>query len=140
VPEQDITDSDALLDVLQSIREDYKRTGKVSVSWKCEGVRTDQQRKAIEVFCRMLAGAFNAQCFDQRKVLAAMKDGTEIPWDQDSVKNSIWRQIQVAVLQKESTTKLAPAEVSRVYNVINKFTIERFNISVPFPDRFGPQE
>ena len=104
---------------------------------EAERKRTDQQRKAIEVFCRKLADTLNDSGQDQRKVLAAMKEGVEIPWGQESIKDTIWRRIQIALLDKESTADLEPAEVSRVYDVVNRFTSERFGISVPFPDRFG---
>jgi hypothetical protein len=105
-----------------------------------EKIRTDQQRKAIEVFCRTLADTLNAAGLDQRKVLAAMKEGVEIPWGQESVKDTIWRNIQIALVNKQSTTELETIEVSRVYDVVNRFTSERFGVSVPFPDRFGSGE
>ena len=96
--------------------------------------RTDQQRKAIEVYCRELATVLNDSGLDQRAVLAKMKEGVEIPWSQDTVKDTLWRRIQVAILGKESTTKLNADEVSRVYDVLNRWTGTTFGISVPFPE------
>lgn len=97
--------------------------------------RTDQQRKAIEVYCRELATVLNDAGLDQRAVLAKMKEGVEIPWSQDTVKDTLWRRIQVAILGKESTTKLNADEVSRVYDVLNRWTGTTFGISVQFPER-----
>lgn len=99
--------------------------------------RTDQQRKAIEVYCRELAKAFNAAGLDQRKVFEAMKEGVEIPWHQEAVKAEIWKRLQEWALGKESTTELEPAEVSKIYDIVNRWTSERFGVSVRFPDRFG---
>lgn len=112
------------------IELDYEHTG--------ERVRTDQQRKAIEVFSRIAAKALNDAGLDKREVFAKMKEGAEIPWDQEGFKNDIWRQFQIAMLNKESTTELEPKEVSAVYEVINRFLGERFGLHVPFPSRFGP--
>ena len=97
--------------------------------------RTDQQRKAIEVYCRELATALNDAGLDQRAVLAQMREGIEIPWSQESVKDTLWRRVQVAIIGKESTTKLSTDEVSRVYDVLNRWTGQTFGVSVPFPDK-----
>ena len=96
--------------------------------------RTDQQRKAIEVFCRELATVLNDAGLDQRAVLAQMREGVEIPWSQDTVKDTLWRRIQIAILGKESTTKLDADEVSRVYDTLNRWTGTTFGISVQFPE------
>jgi hypothetical protein len=100
--------------------------------------RTDQQRKAIEVYCRDLAYILNRAGLDQRKVFAAMREGVDIPWRQESVKDSLWRPIQVAILNKESTTKLNADEVTRVYDTLNRWTGTTFGIAVQFPDS-GPE-
>lgn len=97
--------------------------------------RTDQQRKSIEVYCRELATALNDSGLDQRAVLAEMREGVEIPWGQESVKDTLWRRIQVAIIGKESTTKLSTDEVSRVYDVLNRWTGQTFGVSVPFPEK-----
>lgn len=111
------------------IELDYEHVG--------ERVRTDQQRKAIEVFCRNAARVLNDAGLDKREVFAKMKEGAEIPWCQDGFKNDIWRQFQIAMLDKESTADLETKEVSQVYEVINRFLGERFGVHVPFPSRFG---
>lgn len=98
--------------------------------------RTDQQRKAIEVYCRELADAFSGAGIDKRAVIEQFKQGVEIPWSQDGIKDDVWRVIQVAILKKESTVDLSSEEVSKVYEVVNRFTAEKFGVSVPFPDRF----
>ena len=109
----------------------------VYLEWSMEKPRTGQQNKALHLYLTMLASALNAAGFDQRKVLAAMKDGVEIPWSPDAAKENLYRPIMRAILGKESTADLEVTEVSRVYEVLNRFTAERFGISLQFPDRFG---
>lgn len=99
--------------------------------------RTDQQRKAIEVYCRELAKTLNDAGLDQRAVLAQMREGVEISWNQDTVKDTLWRRIQVAILGKESTTKLNADEVTRVYDTLNRWTGTTFGIAVQFPEKKG---
>lgn len=97
-------------------------------------IRTGQQRKAIEVYCRELAKAFNDKGLDQRAVMAKMKDGVEIPWRQESVKANLFKPIVDSLFGKDSTTKLERPEVSRVYDVLNRWTSNTFGISLLFPE------
>lgn len=101
-----------------------------------EKQRTKQQQKAIEVFCKELARELNNRGLDQKKVMEAIQEGVELPWRQESVKEDIWRNMQILLLGKESTTELNPSEVSRVYDVINRFLVDRFSFSMQFPSRF----
>lgn len=118
---------------LDRIRELQAEHGYLVISVKRVGAqRTDKQRAAIEVFCRELAKALNDAGFDQRKVLAAMKEGVEIPNSQESVKE-LWREIQKALGLPESTAKLETPQVSRVYEVMNRWTAQTFGISMEFP-------
>lgn len=100
-----------------------------------ERQRSDQQRKAIEVYCNELAKAMNAAGLDQRAVLASMREGVEIPWSQDRVKDTLWREVQKAMLDKTSTTNLSRQEVSQVYEALNRWTSQTLGVSVPFPER-----
>ena len=97
--------------------------------------RTNQQRKSIEVFCRELANALNDAGLDQRVVLKSMREGVEIPWRQESVKDILWRGIQEHAVGKKSTTQLTTMEVSKVYDILNRWTGETFGVSVLFPER-----
>ena len=61
-------------------------------------------------------------------------DSVEIPWTPKLVKDVIWRNIQVAVVDKESTTKLNNEEVTKVYEAVNYYLVDRFKLeSIEFP-------
>lgn len=100
-----------------------------------ERQRSDQQRKAIEVYCRDLAAALNDAGLDQRRVLASMREGVELPWDQARCKDVLWREVQRAMLGKESTTRLSRTEVSQVYDALNRWTSSTLGVGVEFPHR-----
>ena len=104
---------------------------------KVRDTRTDQQRKAIELYCKLLAEALNDAGFSYTSFIRVINsNGVQVPWTQERAKEA-WRMVQVAMTKKESTTKLDSKEVSQIYDVVNAKFIEMTNgASVPFPDRW----
>jgi hypothetical protein len=97
-------------------------------------IRTDQQRKALEVFCRELAEALNDAGLDMKKTL---KPDIDIPWSQESVKDYLWRPIQEAMTGKHSSTDLDTVQPSAISDVLNRHLSEKFGIYVPWPSERG---
>lgn len=97
---------------------------------KCEiDKRTLQQNSAFHLFFELLAQELNDGGFDMKKVIRV-----DIPWTANTVKNNLWKPLQEALLEKKSTTQLTRAEVSKVYDVLNRVIAERCNgLHVPFP-------
>ena len=73
--------------------------------------RSTQQNKALHKFFALLAEALNSSGLDMKKTL---KHDIDIPWSEDRIKEFMWRPIQIAMLEKESTTDLTTGEVSEV--------------------------
>lgn len=97
--------------------------------------RTLSQNNAIHLYCEMLAEALNDGGWDMLKVL---KPGAEIPWSMEKVKENLWKAVQKEMFDFESTTKLNTAQVSEVYDVMNRHVIAATNgVSVMFPSREG---
>lgn len=92
--------------------------------------RTAQQNRALHVLFALLASTLNENGLDMRKTL---KPEIEIPWSGNSVKEYLWRPIQVAQLNKNSTTELTTIEIDQVFDTINKHMGEKFGLHVPFP-------
>jgi hypothetical protein len=63
------------------------------------------------------------------------KEGFALPWSEYTVMEYLWRQVQVAMTGKESSTKLDTKEVGQVYEVLARKLAEVAAISVPFPSR-----
>ena len=91
---------------------------------------TRQQRKALELFFTQLAETLNDAGLDQRKVL---KPSIQIPWDHNSVKNSLWREIQKAMFNIESTTELDKKQIDKIYEVLMRHLGEKFGVQQDFP-------
>lgn len=101
--------------------------------------RTGKQRSAIEVFCRELAKLLNDAGLDRVKALKILRKSPhiEIPWNQDSVKEDLWRPVQRVVSDKESSADLETDEVSKVYEVLNRHLANQLGVSLPFPSNRG---
>lgn len=92
--------------------------------------RTLIQNRALHKFFELLADELNNAGLDMRKTL---KPEIEIPWSKDTVKSYLWKPIQDAQLEKESTTELTTKEIDLIYNTLNRFLGEKLSVHVPFP-------
>lgn len=61
----------------------------------------------------------------------------EVPWNQNLVKELIWKPIQLPIIGHDKTSQLTTAEVNAVYQVVALNLAKHADISVPFPSRFG---
>lgn len=91
--------------------------------------RTLQQNRALHLYFTHLADELNSAGLDMRKVL---KPSVDIPWTTMNIKNFLWRPIQKAYLNKDSTTKLNSEEIDKVFEILNRH-LAKFGVSMPFP-------
>jgi hypothetical protein len=96
-----------------------------------ERKRTNQQNGAIHLYCDWVAFELNNAGLVTKRSIPNL-GMVEIHWTKDSVKEGIWKPIQKALLNKESTTDLNTEEVSKVYEHMNLYLGQK-GISVPFP-------
>lgn len=106
--------------------KDLKVTIKVS-----DGV-TDQQRKAIFVFCGKLAKAFNDAGIP-RAVEIGPGYVIESGWNKDSVYKDIWCTLQTVTVGTDTVRRLEKKQVDEVYDVINRDIAAPRGIHIPFP-------
>ena len=97
---------------------------------KKEKQRTITQNRALHLWFELVATTLNDAGLDMRKTL---KPSIDIPWTKMTVKDFLWRPIQKAMLQKDSTKKLTTKEIDTVYDVINKHLSEKLGVHQPFP-------
>ena len=93
--------------------------------------RTLTQNASLHVFCKNLAEALNDGGFDFRTFV---KDGYPVPFNEDLVKNHIWRPVQKAITGKESSTKPETHEYALIYDALNMKLAEH-GIYVPWPSK-----
>lgn len=99
--------------------------------------RTGQQNKAMHKFFSLLADALNSAGLDIKQTL---KEDFEIPWNEHTVKELIWRPVQMAMYNIESTTNLDKMQVSDIYETINRQMASKHGVGVAFPSEELPED
>lgn len=95
-----------------------------------EKPRTPKQNNALNLYLRQLAEALNAAGWDMKTVL---KPSVEIPWNQDTAKEFLWRPIQKVMTDIESTADLDTRDVNAIYEVLDRHIAAKFGVHVEFP-------
>ena len=98
-------------------------------------MRTFLQNSSLHKYLSLLADKLNDAGFDIRKVLEAMREGFTISCTGENLKETVWRPMQQALFNIESSTQLDTKQVSEVYENVNRFTAERFGVTQEWPDR-----
>jgi len=115
------------------IRSAYIAGYKITVTIE-KPKRTDQQRKAIEVYCQILAKKLSDAGKD---IMTTLRREASIPWTQELIKALVWKPIQKTMFDTNSTTKLNTGQVTKIYEVINRHMGENHGISFNFPNYDG---
>lgn len=97
--------------------------------------RTEKQNNALHKYFEQIAEALNAEGYDVRLVLQVIAEkGVDFMWSKEIVKEVLWRKVQQKYLGKKSTTELdSTGEITQIYDMLNKFLSEEFQVHVPFP-------
>ena len=103
---------------------------------KCENcghennTRTTLQNSALHLWFKQVADILNENGYDMRIFI---REGIDVPWNERSFKDYIWRPAQKAVMGERSTTRLKTKDIDRIYDIINKAIGERSGLHIPFP-------
>jgi len=95
-----------------------------------ENQRTITQNKAMHKYFELLATELNDAGLTMRKVL---KPTVDIDWTPEAIKTYLWKPIQDALYQKNSTTELDKKQVSLVFETLNRHLGTKLGVHVPFP-------
>jgi len=97
-----------------------------------KGNRTPSQNAAIHKWLELLADELDKNGHTVQNIVERIKRA-EIRPNKTVLKEVLWRPYQIAALGKESTTELTKFEVDKVYEGLNKFISQEFELHVPFP-------
>jgi hypothetical protein len=98
--------------------------------------RTELQNRSIHLYMTWLSEALNNAGYDMTKTLAKLSSKVGIPWTPSAIKERLWRPVQEAAYDVNSTTKLDRGNVGAVYESLNAVTAGKLGVSVPFPDKY----
>lgn len=116
------------------IEEQYKQHKYLVTTMKTGKTRTNVQNASLHLYCEMMASELNQHGFDMHKVLSSE---IAIPWNQTMVKELMWKPVQLAMIDEESTTKANRKDYSAIYDVINLYISEKFGVHIPWPSKEG---
>ena len=108
----------------------------LQITFNFDRLRTPPQNSSLHLYCTNLSIAYNDAGLDMTKVLSHHAD---IPWDLKgfNVKEKIWRPVQAALCQENSTTKMSTKDCMKVYETVNRFTASKMGVSVDWPSKQG---
>ena len=96
--------------------------------------RSYQQNRALHLYFEFCSNALNDAGFEfSYRGIKGMN--IELPWNAELFKNMIWRQIQIALFEFESTTKLTTEQINTILDVLTRH-FATLGISVQFPNSF----
>lgn len=139
MPELEIDSTDALLDAISALREEFRRGNKISISWKSEGSYTPTQRASLHRWFEMLADVLNSGGFDQTVFFKEYaRPGMKAPWSKESVKQIFYKPVLEAMTGKRSTEEMNTVEPSEICTIIGASLADRLGITPPaWPSRFN---
>jgi hypothetical protein len=97
-----------------------------------DATRSDRQNNAMHLWFRQIAIQLNDAGYWVRHPFS---DNFEIPFTEVLVKEMLYKPTVKAMFDKETTTRLTPAELSEASEVLVRWLSENKQIYVPFPQQ-----
>lgn len=128
-----IVNSDSSLEnYLDDIRKQYNHHKYLMCQIKTGQQRSELQNNALHKYCEMVAEALNDAGLDMRQVI---REDVDIPWSKNTVKEHLWRPIQLVMTKHKSTTKPKRGEYTEIYETLSRHLASKFGIDVPWPSK-----
>ena len=113
-----------------------EKSGYVEFTYTTAQKRTKKQNKALHKFCELIAKSCNLAGYEFVLTSPVLKSPVDVPWTMESVKEHVWRPIQIAHYpDKKSTADLDKTEISEIADVISRYLAESKGILVVFPNK-----
>lgn len=103
----------------------------IEIDIKNQSVRTILQNKALHKYFTIIANELNDLGIEYQYIGISGKT-FELRYTTDLVKTFIWKPIQLALFNIESTTKINTQQINEIVDVLTKFFGER-GVVVEFP-------
>ena len=118
-----------LLAAIREIQEAYESAKYINIQIDTGRQRTNQQRKAIEVFCNQLSEVLNDGGFDMQAVFAVKE--ISVPWNQDTVKEILFKGVAFPMFGVKSTVNLKRPDCGRVHEVLCRQLATSLGVTCP---------
>lgn len=126
-----INSEKSLYDHIEQLRTEFKEHKYLRVDVKTGKQRTNLQNASLHLYCELVANELSRLGIT---FTSFFKEGFEVPWTREIVKENIWRPVQVVICEHESTTKPLASDYQRIYEPIN-LKLANWGIHVPWPSK-----
>jgi len=128
---QNIDSQKKLYDYIEYIRKEFDEHKYLRVDTKTGKQRTNTQNASLNLWCGWVAEVLQEKGLTFR---AFFKDGFEVPWTKDIVRDNLWRPIQIVYCKHQSTTKPSTTDYPVIYDSLN-LKLSEHGIHVPWPNK-----
>jgi hypothetical protein len=94
--------------------------------------QSKQQFNAVHVYLEQVAKALAQDGHTMQDVVKAIRKA-EITPTKNALKEVVWKPLLAIISGKDSTTKQESSETQQVYDTMNKWLGQEFELHVPFP-------
>lgn len=112
----------------------YIKKGQIVELGLYKHTRSSLQNDSIHLYFKLIADALNDAGYSYIKQSIIKNEFIEIPFTADIIKESLWREIQLTLFNKKSTTKITSREINQIVDVITNWLAEK-GIRVDFPNK-----
>jgi len=126
-----INSEKSLYDHIDYLRSQFKKHKHLRTDTKTGKQRSDKQRKALQVYCKQVSEVLNEKGITFNMFF---KQGIDVKWTMDIVKDEVWRPVQRVYFNEESTTKPLRGQYQEIFEPIN-LKLSEFGIHVPWPTK-----
>ena len=116
---------------ITNAKESLKQNKTLKLTIEARDRRTLTQNSALHLYCEQVAHALNDAGLS---VNTFFKEGFEVPFSKEIVKENIWKPVQEAVIDKKSTAEANKLEYGEVYDHVNR-KLSEYGIHVEWPSK-----
>jgi hypothetical protein len=87
----------------------------------------------LHLYCTLLALELNNAGYDFKKFLEVSEYKLDVPWTPESVKEHLWRPVQITLTGKKSTTEPTDFEYCQIYQTLSERISDLTGIFVDWP-------
>lgn len=126
-----INSEKSLYDHIDYLRAQFKIHHYLRVDVLTGKQRTPTQNKCVHLYCEQVSEELTNKgiTFDM-----FFKPGFQVPWNKETVKENVWRPLQIAICNKVSTTEPLTTDYNKIYDYVN-LKLADYEIHVPWPSK-----
>jgi len=126
-----INSQQSLDSYINHLKNEFDKHKYLRLDMKTGKQRTNLQNASLHKYCDQVAECLNDAGITFNDFF---KEGIEIPWTMEIVKDNVWRPVQKAITGEESTTKPVTTDYPKIYEIVNR-KLSGYGFYVAWPSK-----